>query len=272
MNNIIRNITNTTLKAPRFGLYALCFTILSSSLLSCTFAEPNPNTTLNDIEIDTLNSVDSSIVQKVDISKKYLLGKFKPANDSLYVTVPSKYCIMRTEYLHKDVLNDYISMYEAASLEGINLGIISAHRNFDVQKWLWNQRFYNSNNPVAVAKSILRYLAMPGTSRHHWGTDIDMLSTKLNYFETEIGKKSYQWLLDNAANYGFYQVYTANRETGYNEEKWHWSYMPVAKEFQNQYQEKISFADIAGFNGSETAEELNVIDDYVFGINKELLE
>ncbi len=137
------------------------------------------------------------------------MGKFDAAKDSLFVEIPKKYCLLRNEYIHKDVLEHYIAMYEAAALEGVNLGIVSAFRSFDTQKWLWNQRYYTSSNPEKVAKSVLSYLAMPGTSRHHWGTDIDIMSTKLNFFETETGKKAYQWLVDNAANNGFYQVYTA---------------------------------------------------------------
>lgn len=251
--------------------YLALISVIFITIISCSQAETsNNNYNSNTIE-DTVKQ-DTVITKNVDIDKKYLLGKFIPEQDSLYVKVPAKYCLLRAEYVHKDVLSDYIRMYDAASKDGVNLGIISAHRTFDVQKWLWNQKYYTSNNPTSVCQSILRYLAMPGTSRHHWGTDIDMLSTKLYYFETEIGIKSYQWLLDNASNYGFYQVYTSDRETGYNEEKWHWTYLPVAKEFQKQYLEKITYRDLSGFNGSETAEEINVIGDYVFGINKELLK
>lgn len=201
--------------------------------------------------------------KNIDIQKKYLLGKFDPEEDSSFVEVPAKYCLIRKEYIHKDVLESFIQMYEAAAKEGVNLKIISAHRTFYVQKWLWDQKYHVSNNPLEVVKNILKYTAMPGTSRHHWGTDIDFLSTKLEYFNTPEGKKAYNWLKENALDFGFFQVYDENRKTGYNEEKWHWSYIPVAKEFEMQYKEKITYEDFEGFNGSEFAEELNIIEDYV---------
>lgn len=248
----------------KMNFFLLHITLIIS-LISCTGASTNTTKSVSVKTSEDSIVADTIIPEYPDIAKEYLLGKFNPQNDTMFVKIPSQYCLLRVEYIHKDVLEPFIAMYEAAAKEGINLGIISAVRTFDTQKWLWNQRYYNSSDPKAVVKSILSYLAMPGTSRHHWGTDIDMMNTKLNFFETEQGKKSYQWLKDHAAEFGFYQVYTAGRPTGYKEEKWHWSYMPVAKEFQKQYREKITYKDISGFNGSETAEDLNVIEDYVFG-------
>ncbi len=243
-------------------------------LFSCSGANSTDkiNTATNHYINDSIDTVIvKNEAQYPEIDKKHLLGKTNPQKDSLFVVVPQKYCLMRTEYLHKDALEPFIAMYEAAAMEGVNLGIISAYRNYETQAWLWNSRYVNSSNPTVAAKTALKYIAMPGTSRHHWGTDIDMLNTKLNFFETEEGKKAYKWMCENAPKYGFYQVYTQNRTTGYNEEKWHWSYIPVAKEFLKQYQAKISYEDFVGFNGCELADTLNVIDDYVFGIDSVLL-
>lgn len=246
--------------------------IILVGFLSCSNGQ-NTNVKIEQKITEITDSIDTdTIVSRAPvIDKKYLLGKYQPENDSLFVQIPQKYCLMRVEYIHKDVLEPFIAMYDAAAKEGISLGIVSATRNFDTQKWLWNQRYYNSSNPQAVAKSVLSYLSMPGTSRHHWGTDIDVMTTKLNYYETTQGITSYEWLVENAAKYGFYQVYTKGRTKGYNEEKWHWSYMPIAKEFLKQYREQIGYDDLKDFNGCETARELNVIDDYVFGIDSLLL-
>ena len=49
---------------------------------------------------------------------------------------------------------------------------------------------------------------MPSTSRHHWGTDIDLNSLNNSYFSSGKGLKEYDWLTTNANHYGFYQVYT----------------------------------------------------------------
>lgn len=245
--------------------------LIALILCSCNNKTEHKSASIPDYQIYKKITFSDSIRQYPDISKEHLLGKFDAAKDSLFVEIPKKYCLLRKEYIHKDVLEYYIAMYDDAAAEGVNLGIVSAFRSFDTQKWLWNQRYYKSANPDKVAKSVLSYLAMPGTSRHHWGTDIDIMSTKLNFFETETGKKAYQWLVDNAAEYGFYQVYTAGRTVGYNEEKWHWTYLPIAKEYQKQFRDKINYGDITGFNGSETAVNLKVIEDYVFGIDSLLL-
>jgi zinc D-Ala-D-Ala carboxypeptidase len=57
----------------------------------------------------------------------------------------------------------------------------------------------------------MQYSSMPGTSRHHWGTDVDLYALDDIYFTYGDGKIVYDWLLANAANYGFCQPYTANR-------------------------------------------------------------
>ena len=70
--------------------------------------------------------------------------------------------------------------------------------------------------------------------------------------------------------YGFCQAYTAlgeDRPSGYQEEKWHWTYVPVAKEIQRKAQELLKNEDITGFFGSETAVEIDVVGKYVFGIH-----
>ena len=44
---------------------------------------------------------------------------------------------------------------------------------------------------------------MPGTSRHHWGTEIDIHSYNNESFEQGPGKAIYDWLTLHAADYGF---------------------------------------------------------------------
>ena len=79
----------------------------------------------------------------------------------------------------------------------------------------------------------------------------------------------FDWLSKNAARFGFYQPFSAGRTTGYQEEKWHWSYLPLAKIYLHEYIKQVSYADIFGFNGSHTAKELGMIQNWVLGINPE---
>ncbi len=174
-------------------------------------------------------------------------------------------------------------MHDAALQSGLKLTIISATRNFNSQKYIWERKWngktpVDGNNlaetvidPVEKAKTILKFSSMPGTSRHHWGTDIDLNSLNNKYFSTGEGKEIYTWLTENASDYGFCQTYTqknSTRLTGYEEEKWHWSYLPLARPLLDQYTQKVSYDDINGFLGWETAKVLRVIKDYVQSINK----
>ena len=73
-----------------------------------------------------------------------------------------------------------------------------------------------------------------------------------------------------AARFGFCQPYTPkgeNRPYGYNEEKWHWSYMPLSKTFTQQAGLHLKDKMIKGFEGAETAVDIQVIKHFVLGIN-----
>ena len=111
---------------------------------------------------------------------------------------------------------------------------------------------------------------MPGTSRHHWGTDIDLNAFTNSYFESGKGLKLYQWLQAHAGDYGFCQPYTAKgpaRPFGYHEEKWHWSYLPVSEVLLNEAKTSLNNAMIQGFEGAEAAQSIDVVAKYVLGIN-----
>jgi len=213
---------------------------------------------------------------RMDITKDYLLGKFDIAKDPNFAIIPREYCLRHTEYLtlHKETLTHFIQMYETAQKDGVSLKIVSAQRNFEQQKKVWEEELLKTNNGISEeqVKQILWYVAMPCTSRHHWGTDLDIGGIERNWINsTTEGRQAYIWLKTNAHKFNFYQPYTFDRIVGYCEEKWHWSYKPIALEFQNNFKEKITYKDIVGFKGCEYAQKLNIIDNFVFGINKELL-
>ena len=100
---------------------------------------------------------------------------------------------------------------------------------------------------------------------------LSVFSLKAQEKVVEKANKEYKWLVTNAPKFDFCQVYTekeeGKRRTGYNEEKWHWSYMPLAHEYLKLYQEIVSYENISGFSGSQFAKELDVINKYVLGIS-----
>lgn len=214
---------------------------------------------------------DTNNAKPQNVSKDFLLGRFDYETHKDFVLMSSEWSD-KDIYLQQETNSAFEKMARAAQSEGIDLVVVSGTRNFDEQKRIWQKKWGKNKleDPIERARDILSYSAMPSTSRHHWGTDIDINSVENEYFESGRGKEVYQWLASNAAKYGFKQVYTNKKEpkrTGYNEEPWHWSYMPLASKFLSSYVQTIQYTDINGFQGSELAKELKMIENYVKGIN-----
>lgn len=217
--------------------------------------------------------------QQVD--KNYLLGKFDPATHSQFSKLSDEHAqgSAKGGYLRTETYEAFVKMSDAARKEGVELIIISATRNFESQKRIWENKWEGRtlvegknlttvNDPKERARLILLYSSMPSTSRHHWGTDMDLNSLENNFFESGQGLKIYQWLTVHAAEYGFCQPYTskANGRMGYEEEKWHWSYLPLSGVFLVEYKKKVTYKDIKGFVGSDVAPSIDVIKNYVLGV------
>ena len=149
----------------------------------------------------------------------------------------------------------FFRMKKAAETEGIELHPFSAFRDFDAQLRIWNLKFsgkrplytiegqeraYASMDKEVLVHSILRWSALPGASRHHWGTDIDVIDTaampndyqvQLLPAETEKGGVFYRlhcWLNQNMERFGFFRPY-AHYQNGIFPEPWHISYAPVSE-------------------------------------------
>lgn len=203
-------------------------------------------------------------------TKDILLGKFNPAEQKEFVRIDAKYTDKSNIYMQREAYEAYLKMREAALKEGIDLTIVSATRNFNSQLAIWNRKWNNLSGGDSIrVRKIMRYSSMPGTSRHHWGTDIDFISVETDYWTHGHGLKAYRWLQTNAPKYGFYQPYTGDpQRTGYAEERWHWSYYPISDEYTRMYKTLITSSDINGFSGSGLVEKLDIIRTHVFGIAK----
>lgn len=222
-----------------------------------------------------------------EFSIEYIMGKFDPAQHPDFVVVDKKYADVEGYFLRKDTYESFAKMWEAAQADGIKLTIISATRNFNRQRAIWEGKWTGSRvienganaakkypDPKTRALKILEYSSMPGSSRHHWGTDIDLNDLDNYTFEQGPGKKVYEWMVSHAHEYGFCQPYSPKddaRPNGYNEEKWHWSYMPVAKKLTDLAARSMTDDMIGGFKGAETAVEIKVVERYVLGINQNCL-
>ncbi len=218
------------------------------------------------------------------VDLKYLIGDVDPANDPIFARIPQKYIAGSRVWGHKDAVEAFVRMAEAAAANGYPLTVVSAFRSFDDQKEIWNDKWTGKTlvergklprtipDPKRRAIKILEFSSMPGTSRHHWGTDFDLNSLSNAYFNTRDGKRIHDWLTLHAPEYGFCQVYSDKREdsrTGYEEEKWHWSYLPVASWYLKQYPSDVGYERLTGFEGAEAAKDIDVIRNYVQGISSE---
>ncbi|MCL2155245.1 MAG: M15 family metallopeptidase [Leptospirales bacterium] len=179
----------------------------------------------------------------------------------------------------KTMLDDFKKEHK-----NIKIYITSGTRNFYTQKKIWDEKWTGKRNvsgtdditkitdPIKRALKILDYSSMPGTSRHHWGTDFDINQLTRSYYEKGEGKIIYQWLAQNASNYGFAQPFTNDRKEGYQEEKWHWSYTPLSKKFLKTWNEiyqndPSQFNKKGMFEGSDKVGHLSYV--YVNSISPE---
>ncbi|MCC6275853.1 MAG: M15 family metallopeptidase [Leptospiraceae bacterium] len=220
--------------------------------------------------------------------EKYLIGDFSPEKYfQKYEGKKDKDNI----YLRKDtikalgkMLSDFDKERENKSKQHVFL--ISAFRSFAYQKGIWEGKYrgdikmrepIKGKSPEEIISIILQYSSAPGTSRHHWGTDFDINVLKNDYYrENGGGEYLYKWLKKNAAKYGFcqpYNEYDKRNNKGYFEERWHWSYAPIANLLVADwiaYNKKGLLKFSGRFLASEHLKKLP--EDYVTSINKECNE
>ena len=283
------------MKKPSFNF--LLVALLLGVWSGCDTSDQKPKTDKNNsanvaqVSLKKPVSQDTIKVQtiKVDssISLDYLVGKFIPSKHEAFTLIERKYASRNGMYMRKEAYADFKRMHAAAVADGIQLVVKSATRPFNAQKTIWEGKWTGKRlveggqniaktipDPKQRALKILEYSSMPGTSRHHWGTDIDLNNFTNEYFAKGKGLKEYEWLIKNAPKFGFCQTYTEKgpkRPYGYNEEKWHWSYLPIAKKLTEQYKLRLNDQAIDGFLGAETAVDIQVVKKYVLGINEQCL-
>lgn len=169
-------------------------------------------------------------------------------------------CFGGNVFLHEKVVLPFARLQEAAALEGITLAIASGFRDFDRQLAIWNAKA-RGQRPVldqygapldvaflseeALMFAILRWSALPGTSRHHWGTDMDVWDSSAvdASYSLKLVAEEYapegpfallgKWLSAPVlATLGFFRPYQMDRG-GVSPEPWHLSYAPVASTFEH---------------------------------------
>ncbi|MGB1057046.1 MAG: M15 family metallopeptidase [Flavobacteriales bacterium] len=206
-----------------------------------------------------------------------LMGRVSPAHDSAFAPIPSELCSRDGMHLRVEARDSFVRMHEAAAAEGISLTALSATRTFGHQASIWNRKWNGAQRmgmaPVDRALDILQFSSMPGSSRHHWGTDVDMHSLEPADFEHGEGARTLAWLRAHAGNFGFVEVYTPEPgRPGYQPEAWHWSYAPLSVPFLNAVNEASPDDKrevFEGFDGAFLADSVDIFGRYVNGVSAE---
>lgn len=153
--------------------------------------------------------------------------------------------------LRKDAHDAFLDMSAKALKSDIKLYPVSSYRNFAHQNRIWERKYEqhinNGLSPIQSINKIIEYSTIPGTSRHHWGTDIDLIDAHVQQPKHVLNPKHFKnngcfskfknWMDINANQYGFYLVYNneTNRE-GFKYEPWHYSYKPLSQNYLREYQ------------------------------------
>ncbi len=114
-------------------------------------------------------------------------------------------CKIDNVYVNLSIAQNLINMRDAAAKAGISLPMVIGYRSFDEQVVLRQQNCYGANVYTAPASACNPPTAIPGTSNHGTGEAIDF---------TDATGARLNWLKQNAAKYGFYNLPS---------EPWHWS-------------------------------------------------
>ena len=122
-------------------------------------------------------------------------------------------------------------MRDAAALDGVALTPRSGFRDFDTQLLIWNAKWAGERplydrqgalldraqlSDAQTVEAILHWSAIPGGSRHHWGSDVDVFDAAAapagykvqlipsEYASDGVFARLSAWLDLNMHRYGFF--------------------------------------------------------------------
>lgn len=183
-----------------------------------------------------------------------------------------------TEQLRKEVLAAFIEMTEEAKKSSVTLKIYSGYRSFDQQCSTYSSKFAKFKDRFKTEEELTQYVqsvsAIPGRSEHQLGATFDLvypsLGATLSYPDIKDRCpnnkcKEYEWLLNNAHNFGFAMSYPrlsknlnieGNEITQYNFEPWHWRYIGIESaqelfKITQQIDRRISIIEYIKYKNNE---------------------
>lgn len=132
------------------------------------------------------------------------------------------------------IIDDLLSMLQAAKEDGIHLQICSPYRDYAYQEMLFDRKInmYMGAGYSYMEAYILgsQVVTVPGASEHQLGLALDIVCSTYTaldegFGDTDAGK----WLQEHSREYGFILRYPKGKEyiTGIDFEPWHFRYVGV---------------------------------------------
>ena len=170
-------------------------------------------------------------------------------------------------FLQAEAAKAFQGLQQSAVKNGFNLQPASSFRDFARQQLIWNGKFNgerkvhdDAGNALDLSllddwqksQAILRWSALPGASRHHWGTEIDIFdpdllpqgkTLQLEPWEYEKGGYFFElseFLTENLPHFDFalpFMQIPKNKKIG--REPWHISYLPLAEQAAKQFSSEV---------------------------------
>jgi LAS superfamily LD-carboxypeptidase LdcB len=198
--------------------------------------------------------------------------------------------------LHRYAATAFLGLRRAAGAAGFGLEAVSAFRDFQRQIAIWNGKFsgdrplHDANgllldaqqmSPAERVMAILLWSALPGASRHHWGTDLDLVDARVppgTKAELVAGEFAVDgpfagmsvWLEEHAARFGFFRPFRGVA-SGVQPEPWHYSFAPVAEAARRKLSPPVLAAALADAPLQGKAEVLSRLEEiharYVMAID-----
>ncbi len=167
--------------------------------------------------LQQLQGTDRELLQKYSrtyfLSEHYVPSRLSPIQERYL------YNSNDPQFIHADVKPYLENMINAAASANVDLKIVSAYRS------AYEQSRVNSQYNVVFGRGANQFSAEQGYSEHQLGTTVDFTTPEIGAaFLGFEDTRAYEWLSQNAYQYGFVLSYPEGNPY-YIFEPWHWRFV-----------------------------------------------
>jgi LAS superfamily LD-carboxypeptidase LdcB len=206
--------------------------------------------------------------------------------------------------MHRHVISPIQQLMVDAKKAGFELRIASGFRDFKRQRLIWNRKcrgelpvLDRQGQPLDVSSmtalekvtAILHWSALPGGSRHHWGTDCDIYDAAAipadyalalhpdEYNKGGLFAPMMNWLTDyfqQPLSPAFYRPYDQCHKVtdGVAPEPWHLSYRPVALHYEKKMKAVLLRQYLQQLQTDEQLDEQQTVLEYLDEIYQRFIQ